>query len=74
MAKQETLEFKGNVTDLLSNAMYRVNIENNHELLAPTAWKLRKNRFRLLAGDNCMFEMTPYDWTKGRITFRFEAL
>ena len=71
MTKQETLEFKGKVTELLPNAMFRVKLENNHEILAPTAGKLRKNRIRVLAGDQVMVEMTPYDLTKGRITFRF---
>ena len=52
MAKQETLEFKGKVTELLPNAMFRVKLENNHEILAHTAGKLRKNRIRVLAGDN----------------------
>ena len=49
--------------------MFRVKLENNHEIL--TRGKLRKNRIRVLAGDNVMVEMTPYDLTKGRITFRF---
>ena len=71
MAKQETLEFKGKVTELLPNEMFRVKLENNHEILAHTAGKLRKNRIRVLTGDNVMVEMTPYDLTKGRITFRF---
>ena len=71
MAKQETLEFKGKVTELLPNAMFRAKLENNHEILAHTAGKLRKNRIRVLVGDNVMVEMTPYDLTKGRITFRF---
>ena len=74
LAKQETLEFKGKVTELLPNAMFRVKLENNHEILAHTTGKLRKNRIRVLAGDNVMVEMTPYDLTKGRITFRFQAL
>ena len=74
LANQETLEFKGKVTELLPNAMFRVKLENNHEILAHTAGKLRKNRIRVLAGDNVMVEMTPYDLTKGRITFRFQAL
>ena len=64
MAKQETLEFKGKVTELLPNAMFRVKLENNHEILAHTAGKLRKNRIRVLAGDNVMVEMTPYDAAK----------
>ena len=71
MAKQETLEFKGTVTELLPNAMFRVRLENNHEILAHTAGKLRKNRIRVLQGDNVTVEVTPYDLTKGRIIFRF---
>ena len=71
MAKQETLEFKGKVTELLPNAMFRVKLENNHEVLAHTAGKLRKNRIRILTGDNVLVEVTPYDLTKGRIIFRF---
>jgi translation initiation factor IF-1 len=72
MAKEEMLEFKGLVTELLPNAMFRVKLENNHEVLAHTAGKMRKNRIRVLAGDEVMFEVTPYDLTKGRIIFRFK--
>jgi translation initiation factor IF-1 len=72
MAKEEMLEFKGLVTELLSNAMFRVKLENNHEVLAHTAGKMRKNRIRVLAGDEVMVEVTPYDLTKGRIIFRFK--
>ena len=71
MAKQDFLEFKGKVTDLLPIAMFRVKLENNHEVLAHTAGKLRKNRIRVLTGDNVLVEVTPYDLTKGRIIFRF---
>ena len=71
MAKQETLELKGKVTELLPNAMFRVKLENNHEILAHTAGKLRKNRIRVLNGDNVLVEVTPYDLTKGRIIYRF---
>ena len=71
MTKQDFLEFKGKVTELLPNAMFRVRLENNHEVLAHTAGKLRKNRIRVLTGDNVLVEMTPYDLTKGRIIFRF---
>ena len=70
MAKQETLEFKGKVTELLPNAMFRVLLDNNHEIIAHTAGKMRKFRIRVLAGDRVTVEMTPYDLTKGRITFR----
>ncbi len=71
LAKEEKIEFKGKVTELLPNAMFRVKLENNHEILAHTAGKLRKNRIRVLTGDQVLVEMTPYDLTKGRITFRF---
>ena len=68
--KQDLLEFKGKVTDLLPNAMFRVQLENGHVVTAHTAGKLRKNRIRVLQGDNVTVEMTPYDLTKGRIIFR----
>ena len=71
MGKKDLLEFKGKVTELLPNAMFRVKLENNHEVLAHTAGKLRKNRIRVLTGDNVLVEITPYDLTKGRIIFRF---
>ena len=70
MSKQDLLEFKGVVTDLLPNAMFRVQLENGHTVTAHTAGKLRKNRIRVLQGDNVTVEMTPYDLTKGRIIFR----
>ena len=70
MAKQDLLEFKGKVIDLLPNAMFRVELENGVKVTAHTAGKLRKNRIRVLEGDNVTVEMTPYDLTKGRIIFR----
>tara|TARA_Y100000996_G_scaffold389779_1_gene350459 strand:- start:25 stop:240 length:216 start_codon:yes stop_codon:yes gene_type:complete len=70
LSKQDLLEFKGVVTDLLPNAMFRVKLENGHIVTAHTAGKLRKNRIRVLQGDNVTVEMTPYDLTKGRIIFR----
>ena len=70
MSKQDLLEFKGTVLDLLPNAMFRVKLENGHTVTAHTAGKLRKNRIRVLQGDNVTVEMTPYDLTKGRIIFR----
>ncbi|MBD1139100.1 translation initiation factor IF-1 [Pelagibacteraceae bacterium] len=70
MSKQDLLEFKGKVMDLLPNAMFRVKLENGHTVTAHTAGKLRKNRIRVLQGDNVTVEMTPYDLTKGRIIFR----
>ena len=70
MSKQDLLEFKGTVMDLLPNAMFRVKLENGHTVTAHTAGKLRKNRIRVLQGDNVTVEITPYDLTKGRIIFR----
>ena len=70
MSKQDLLELKGTVIDLLPNAMFRVKLENGHTVTAHTAGKLRKNRIRVLQGDNVTVEMTPYDLTKGRIIFR----
>ena len=70
MSNQDLLEFKGKVIDLLPNAMFRVKLENGHTVTAHTAGKLRKNRIRVLQGDNVTVEMTPYDLTKGRIIFR----
>ena len=61
MSKQDLLEFKGKVTDLFPNAMFRVQLENGHIVTAHTAGKLRKNRIRVLQGDNVTVEMTPYD-------------
>jgi translation initiation factor IF-1 len=72
MAKEELLEFPGIVKELLPNAMFRVELDNGHELLAHTAGKMRKFRIRVLAGDRVNVEMTPYDLTKGRIIFRFK--
>ncbi len=70
MPKEELLEFYGVVIELLPNATFRVRLENEHEVIAQLAGKMRKNRIRVLAGDRVTLEMTPYDLTKGRITFR----
>ncbi len=72
MAKEELLEFPGTVLELLPNATFRVQLENDHVLIAHTAGKMRKNRIRVLAGDKVLVAMTPYDLTKGRIIFRFK--
>ena len=71
MSKQDLLQFKGQVIELMKNAMFRVKLENGHIVTAHTAGKLRKNRIRVLQGDNVTVEVTPYDLTKGRIIFRF---
>lgn len=70
MAKEELMEFSGIVEEVLPNAMFRVKLENDHEVLAHTAGKMRKFRIRILAGDKVVVEMTPYDLSKGRIIFR----
>ncbi len=70
MAKEDLIEFKGTVTEVLPNAMFRVKLENDHEILAHAAGKMRKHRIRVLEGDTVLVEMTPYDLTKGRIIFR----
>ena len=72
MAKEEVMEFNGTVKELLPNAMFRVLLDNDHEIIAHTAGKMRKFRIRVLAGDRVTVEMTPYYLTKGRITFRFK--
>ena len=70
MAKEDLIEFKGTVTEVLPNAMFRVKLENDHIILGHTAGKMRKNRIRVLEGDTVVVEITPYDLTKGRIIFR----
>src|SRR5688572_22417473 len=70
MAKEELIEFEGAVTEVLPNAMFRVKLDNNQEVLAHTSGRVRRNRIRILAGDRVTVEMTPYDLTKGRINFR----
>lgn len=70
MTKEDLIEFEGVVEELLPNAMFRVKLENGHEVLAHTSGKMRKNRIRVLAGDKVTVEMTPYDLSKGRIKFR----
>jgi translation initiation factor IF-1 len=72
LSKEDMIEFSGMVTELLPNAMFRVKLDNEHVILAHTSGKMRKNRIRVLAGDRVNVEMTPYDLSKGRITFRFK--
>ena len=70
MAKQASIEQDGVITESLSNAMFRVELENGHVLTAHISGKMRKNYIRILTGGKVKVEMTPYDLTKGRITFR----
>jgi translation initiation factor IF-1 len=72
MAKEGFIEMKGTITELLPNAMFRVKLENDHEILGHTAGRMRKNRIRVLTGDEVLVELTPYDLSKGRITYRFK--
>ena len=72
MAKEYLIEFNGTVTEVLPNAMFRVKLENEHDVLAHTSGRMRRNRIRVLAGDRVTVEMTPYDLSKGRITYRFK--
>ena len=72
MAKEPSIEIDGEIIETLPNAMFKVKLENDHEILAHSSGKMRKNRIRVLAGDKVTVEMTPYDLTKGRITFRWK--
>lgn len=70
MAKEELIEMRGKVDEVLPDSRYRVTLDNGHGIVAYTAGKMKKHRIRILAGDNVSLEMSPYDLTKGRITFR----
>jgi translation initiation factor IF-1 len=70
MAKEELLEFEGEVVDVLPDGRFRVKLENGHQMIAYTAGRMKKNRIRTLAGDRVTVEMTPYDLDKGRVIFR----
>ncbi|HEX7636782.1 MAG TPA: translation initiation factor IF-1 [Burkholderiaceae bacterium] len=70
MAKEELIEMQGVVEDVLPDSRYRVKLDNGHELVAYTSGKMRKHHIRILAGDKVSLELSPYDLSKGRITFR----
>ena len=70
MAKEELIEMRGCVDEVLPDSRFRVTLEGGHKLIAYTGGKMRKFRIRILAGDQVSLEMSPYDLTKGRITFR----
>lgn len=70
MAKEDLIEMTGQVLEVLPDARYRVKLDNGHELVAYTNGKMRKHHIRILAGDRVSLELSPYDLTKGRITFR----
>jgi len=70
MAKEDVIEMEGTVVDTLPNTMFRVELENGHVVTAHISGKMRKNYIRILTGDHVRVEITPYDLTKGRITYR----
>ncbi|MDO8298358.1 translation initiation factor IF-1 [Lacisediminimonas sp.] len=70
MSKEDLLEMGGTVTEVLPDSRFRVSLENGHILIAYTAGKMRRHNIRILAGDRVSLELSPYDLTKGRITFR----
>jgi translation initiation factor IF-1 len=70
LSKEEVLEMNGVVSEVLPDARYRVTLDNGHSLVAYSAGKMRKHRIRIIAGDKVSLEISPYDLTKGRITFR----
>ncbi len=69
---KDVIEIEGTIIESMPNAMFRVELENGHEILAHISGKIRKNFIRILPGDKVKVEMTPYDLTKGRITFRLK--
>ena len=70
MAKEDLIEMRGKVEEVLPDSRFRVLLDNGHQLVAYTSGKMRKNHIRILAGDSVSLELSPYDLTKGRITFR----
>lgn len=70
MAKKDVIEVEGTVIDVLPNAIFKVRLENGHEILAHISGKLRMNYIRILPGDKVTVELSPYDLTRGRITWR----
>jgi len=72
VSKQDVIELEGTVLDTLPNAMFKVELENGHEILAHVSGKIRMNYIRILPGDKVTIEMSPYDLTRGRITYRFK--
>ena len=72
MVKQPSIEQDGTITEALSNAMFRVELENGHTITAHISGKMRMHYIKILPGDRVRIEMSPYDLTKGRITFRYQ--
>jgi len=72
VAKDDVIEIEGTVLETLPNAMFKVELENGHKILAHVSGKIRMNYIRILPGDKVTVEMSPYDLTRGRITYRFK--
>ena len=72
MAKEELIKAEGKVTELLPNTMFRVELENGHKVLAHISGKMRMHYIRILPGDKVAVELSPYDLTRGRITYRYK--
>ena len=72
MSKEEAIELEATVVESLPNAVFRVELENNHQVLAHISGKMRKNFIRILPGDRVLVEVTPYDLSRGRIIYRFK--
>jgi len=72
MAKEEGIQVEGIITEALPNAMFRVQLENGHEILAHISGKMRKHYIRILPGDRVLLELSPYDLARGRITYRYK--
>ena len=72
MSKKDVIELEGTIVEALPNAMFKVELENGHIILAHVSGKIRMNYIRILPGDKVTVEMSPYDLTKGRITYRFK--
>ena len=72
MAKQASIEQDGTIREALSNAMFRVELENGHEIIAHISGKMRMHYIKILPGDKVKLEMSPYDLSKGRITYRYK--
>ena len=72
MVKDDVIEVDGKVVDTMPNAMFTVELENGHQVLATISGKIRKNYIRILPGDKVQVELSPYDLTRGRITYRFK--
>jgi translation initiation factor IF-1 len=72
MTKEEVLKFSGEVTEVLPNQMFRIKLENGHSILGYASGKMKQNKIKILAGDRVEVEISPYDLSKGRVTYRFK--